>query len=67
MTRDDFKFKKIDIETHFYNKGIDAAFNYFESRTCESCSIPNRNGYCRIIGTNTMEDFVCNKWSGKDD
>ena len=77
MKRDDFKFKdKSDMNAVFYDKAIDVAFNYFESRTCKSClegyNLPLRgvicsNGVRQYQDKNNDIDFYCNKWTAKDD
>lgn len=51
---------------YLHNKKlIDKIFKEFEPRSCESCSIPNRNGYCKVIDSNPIKGFWCNKYEPK--
>ena len=77
MTREDFKLKgKGDVNVAFYNKAIDVAFNYFESRTCESCKHYTTSheifaNACHLLSMSSQgqpipDNFSCNKWEAQD-
>ena len=82
MTRDEFKFDVVDgVDAAFYNKAIDVAFNYFESRVCKNCSYSKKVEQAYSLSTLTCmfgygdkneygtiftsPDFGCNKFESK--
>ena len=77
IDRQRFKFDNVeDITAHMYNKGIDVAFSYFESRVCSSCKElvhdDNDEMWCAMGVSSFGEinlvesDFGCNKHESKE-
>ena len=76
MNRDEFKFDVKKMSNHdesakFYNKAIDVAFDYFESRTCSNCKYSEFGTdadsniiFCSILEVYVRKSFGCNKFEG---
>ena len=69
MTRKDAKDRawNKDYKYPIFNTNIiDEIYDYFESRTCESCKL-YREVDCPVHSRDADDSFYCNKWEAKDD